>query len=524
MSSWGPWTDEAFARAKAQDKPLLAAAGARPPKLAREVSQSVARRFVAVLADPDSRPDAAARVGAGHLVVMDPDGVRRGVLPISSADLGAALERMADEASFASSGRPEDPAPAWSAAVPPKSLGSAPDETCLEEAFAEARSAAAAGGVAVEVLEALAYAVSERNDARALPLLEQGVDALLSGPLWDAANGAFRALGESPLRANARRVRLLWDVHALTGADRWRRSVEAATRYLLHALYDPRLGSFLSAPAPKSPVHTADGNAQAVLALLRASAFDVPGAPQAAGKALSFLQGLYDPILGLRHSAGGGGEEVCGLLGDAAWSALAFTEAFQATGDKAHREFADVLLRFLFQELWERDNGGFLDRVPRASDPAILRETRLDPGLNAVALEVCWRLHHLKGNANYRRWLDWALRGLWSLCGADAAGRAGLARVADMAARGRLDLELVGRPGETLSAALLAAARRAYAPRAIVSFVDPDDQGYIMAHKLTADSYPRLFGCGTDLRRLSDSAEPSGVAAVLCAMRAAEGV
>lgn len=522
MSPWIPWTDEAFARAKAQGKPLLASAGARPPELDPEASQSVARRFVAVLADPESRPDAAARVGAGHLVVMDPDGARRGVLPVSSADLAAALGRLADEASFASSGRPEDPAPARSAAVARQAPGSAPDEACLEEAFAEARSAAASGGVAVEVLEALAYAVSERSDARALPLLEQGVDALLSGPLWDAANGAFRASGQSPLRANARRVRLLWDVHALTGADRWRRAAEAATRYLLRELYDPRLGAFLSAPAPEPAVHTADGNAQAVLALLRASAFGVPDAPQAAGKALSFLQArLYDPLLGLQHASGGGGQEVRGLLGDAAWSTLAFIEAFQATGDKAHREFADALLRFLFQGLWERDDGGFLDRVSRAGDPAILRETRLDAGLNAVALEACWRLHHLKGNANYRRWLDWALRGLWPLCGADAAGRAGLARVADMAARGRLDLELVGRPGETLSAALLAAVRRAHAPRAIVSFVDPDDQGYIMAHKLTADSYPRLFGCGTDLRRLSDSSEPSGVAAVLCATRAA---
>jgi len=271
-------------------------------------------------------------------------------------------------------------------------------------------------------------------------------------------------------------------------------------------------------------VYPADGNALAALALLRAAAFDVPGAAETAARTLGFLQArLYDPILGLVHAQGGEGEAVHGLLGDVAWTALAFTEAFLASGVKQHREFADDLLRFLFQELWERDGGGFLDRVARADDPAILRETRVDPALNAVALEVCWRLHHLKGNANYRRWLDWGLRGAWPAATEDPQRLAGLARAADMAAQGRADFELVGRVGEARSAGLLAALRRAYVPRAIVSFVDPDDQDYILAHKLEADAYPRLFGCGADLRRLADAGEPDRVGDVIAAVRAAEG-
>ena len=270
-------------------------------------------------------------------------------------------------------------------------------------------------------------------------------------------------------------------------------------------------------------MYPADGNALAAMALLRAAEFGVAQAAEAATRALGFLQTrLYDPLLGLVHAQGGDGEAVHGLLGDAAWTALAFTEAFLATGIKQHREFADGLLRFLFQELWERDGGGFLDRVPRADDPAILRETRVEPALNAVALEVCWRLHHLKGNANYRRWLDWGLRGAWPADDADPERLAGLARAADMAVRGRADFELVGRPAETKSAALLSSLRRFCVPRAIVSFVDPDDQDYILAHKLEAESYPRLFGCGSDLRRLADAADPAGVGDVVAAVRAAE--
>jgi hypothetical protein len=66
---------------------------------------------------------------------------------------------------------------------------------------------------------------------------------------------------------------------------------------------------------------------------------------------------------------------------------------------------------------------------------------------------------------------------------------------------------------------LLNALRRHYLPRAIVSFVDPDDQDYILAHKLTADSYPRLFGCGRDLRRLADAGDEAAVALVVSAVR-----
>jgi hypothetical protein len=43
-----------------------------------------------------------------------------------------------------------------------------------------------------------------------------------------------------------------------------------------------------------------------------------------------------------------------------------------------------------------------------------------------------------------------------------------------------------------------------------------------MAHKLESDSYPCLFGCGADLRRLADACAPEGVGAVVAAVRAAE--
>ncbi len=490
MSPWVAWSDAAFARAREQKKPILAATGPLPPESLKAAAGEIESRFVAVLVDPETRPDAAARLG-GDAVVLDSEGARRAVVS-GAAELG----RLAELAS-APLAKP-DAGPAWTGAVREDSPAAGPDAAAIAAVFSRLESLPA---------EALLHAAGERGDAAAR----------------EAAVRVLSAEAEPPaLSARARRVALLWDAHALTGDAALKAKAAEASERLLRAHWDAQAGAFRRAPAPEPAVFPAEGNALAASALLRAHAFGQAGAGDAALKALSFVQNrLYDPLLGLLHAAGGEGENVCGLLGDAAPAALAFTDGYLLTGLKSQREFADALLRFLFQELWEREAGGFLDRVARAGDPLILREPRVDPGLNAQALELCRRLHHLKGNHNYRRWLEWGLRGAWPAAGGEPARAAGLARVADLHVRGRMDFELVGRPGESRADALLAAAHRLYLPRKTISFVDPDDQDYILAHKLEADSYPRLFGCGSDLRRLADAGEPAGVPAVAEAVRRA---
>lgn len=515
MSPWIAWTAEAFARAKAQGKPILAVVGPLPSEHLLAVEGEISNRFVAVLADPETRPDVAIRIGRDHAVVLDCDGARRAVLPLPSPGLGESLARLALEA--VTPLRPEGPsAPAWTGAVRETELSAAPDEQKISTVFAALVCLPAS--VDLEIVEALLYAAGERADAAARVALIRALEVRMAG--WDPVRRSFLSPSGSPLSLHARWASVFWDAHVLTGEARWRDAAADITEHLLRALWDSSTGAFRRAGKPEPTVYPADGNAYAASALLRAHAYGHPGAGETALKTLGFLQTrLYDPLLGLQHSAGGEGESVVGLLGDAAATALAFTDGFLATGMKAHREFADAMLRFLFQELWEREAGGFLDRVSRAEDPLILREPHVDPALNAVALEVCRRLYHLKGNHNYRRWLEWGLKGAWPAKTDDVSACAGLARVADMHARGRMDFELVGRPGEPKSDALLAAVHRLYLPRKVISFVDPDDQDYILAHRLEAETYPRLFGCGSDLRRLADAFEPAGVPAVAEAVK-----
>lgn len=375
----------------------------------------------------------------------------------------------------------------WTGAVGAPALGQL-DPEMPRAALAAVLRRAEPAHLSCAAVELLLHAAHEWQDAQARARARLELAELLR--LQDARTGAFS--GEDG--ATARRARLLWDAFALLGEPELGRAAERATAFLRRELDSGEGASRWGAQA----------NAQAALALLRACAFQAePRVRQAAAGVLVLLQTeLFDPGRGMSS----------GLLGDNAWAALAFTESFIMNGRKQDREFADGLMRHLFQDLWDKDRGGFMEKAPAPGAPPDERHGPLPPEGNAVALEALWRLHHLKGNANYKKWVDWGLRSV-------AAGSEdpALARVQDISARGRLELELVGRPGEARTDALLAALHSRYLPRKIVSFVDPDDQDYILAHKLEAPGYPRLFGC-LQHKPAASAAEPSQVGAVLAAL------
>lgn len=509
MIAWKEWSAEAFAEAERLGAPvLLLLPSGRPHSDLEKAFAGLAddaARCVTVCADRCDRPDVYLRYeqDAAPVALLSPRGE---VLARASLDeIGRLLSKWVQgyEPKDAASPAASASGPVWTGAV-----GGAGRSVPAPE---RPRAALAAllsrrDTLPVTAVELLLYAAAEWNDEKAAERLDQelaGVKARLSG-------------GARTLGGYANAARLLWDAHAHTKRENLREAALNLTSDMVRELYDAERRAFRHTPTPAAPLF-ADENAQAVLALQRAASFE-PGQRfgQTADEVLAFLRGsAYDPLLGMIHRRHDAGTMVYGLLGDNAWTILAFTEAFQLTGHKPHREFADGLARYLFQELWDRDGGGFLDRVPQRDDLGRLTAPRLArPEDNAAALEGLWRLHHLKGNTNYRRWLEW---GLGRFAAADGPMAAGLAKVQDMLARGRLDLELIGRPGDPAADGLLGAVHRHYAPRRIVSFVDPDDQDYILAHKLEAPTYPRLFGC-VDLRPVAHTDAPAAVSDVLKAL------
>ncbi|MHB2026837.1 MAG: hypothetical protein ACYCPQ_09440 [Elusimicrobiota bacterium] len=355
--------------------------------------------------------------------------------------------------------------PAWTGAVGEAADSEVP-ASWPSDALSELKKGLAGKTLGFDEIEFLLYAACEWHDE-------------------DAGRAACRALlskaAPGSLKTAAACARLLWNAHALIGGAELREAAQSATESIERNF---------SAP-----------NADAVLALFAADAFSDSGLKRRE-RALGALSLLEKRVL----TAEGGGD-----LQSNARAILAFAQAFEITGKKAFRERADGLARGLFQELWDRERGGFFEPGPDAASCGA--DERL--AANAAAFEAVWRVRHMSGNSNYGKWLAWGIRGLFALSqGRPIAARAGLARVFDMMSRGRLHLEIVGLPEDAQSSALVSACRRVFSPRAGLSWISPDDQDYIMAHKLQAPSYPRLFGC-VELRPIGSAQTPDEVPALM---------
>lgn len=501
---WEDWGVSPFSRARLEKKAVLLRVESKVFDSSRQWAESFERPevisaaadLVCVRVDADDRPGIAARYGLGAAILSADGEVMGRIAEDGAAALALALSTARAQPQQARAS--EAAAPVWTGAVGPKDTDPELDFSWPLQALPGVLAMKPEAWPCIDCLEFLLYASCEWKDGPALKSLVAALSGLAEGPLWDRKSGGFSpARAQKSLAPNARLARLYWDAFSLTRNELFSRTASQTVGWMTRELFDPARGAFLNVRASESGNRMyADGNAIAALALFKASAFENDKKHlEAANHILVFLTQLFDPRRGLAHFWDDGRASVYGLLGDQAWSCLAFTEAFLMAGNKPHREFADVLLRNLFQENWQRDHGGFLDRVPSPDDFGALKQPRLPVDLNAVAFEAAWRLNELKGNANYRRWVEWGLKHLVPRSKGDACLAAPLARVMDMVRKGRVDLELVGRIGDGRTDGFLTALHQHYLPRKIISFVDPDDQDYLMAHKLQADTYPRLFGC-----------------------------
>lgn len=356
----------------------------------------------------------------------------------------------------------------------------------------------------------LLYAFAENKDPGLAEFLEQKFSAFSDS-----------IEGEDNLFQAAETARLFWDAFSVLRTEQFLESGQKLVEFL-SGFYDDKLGALVD---PKRGAAFASQNAAAVRSFLAAYPYlQNQKLKDKVKNALEFIQGkLYDPLLGLiRRFPSVSKDLEYGYLDDCAASILAFTDAYLQSGNKSYRDFADVLAKSMLQELWDREKGGFLSHVKADSSsrssiilgrdnavPKNYEETASQEKIsqealfhNARAFEALWRLGYIKGQNAYFKWIDLGLHRFLDekILGAEAA----FASILDMRLQGRIELEIVGRVEEESSRKMLETLASFYAPRKIISFINPDDQDYILAHGLEAESYPRLFGC-VDLKRRADT-------------------
>jgi uncharacterized protein YyaL (SSP411 family) len=556
LVSWLEWDDGAFAKAKAEDKPILLDIGAvwchwchrmdadtydHP-----QVSALINQYFTPIKVDNDRRPDINARYNMGGwptTAFLTPDGeiitgatyvpptqmisLMRQVLQAYHNNKAALLEQAAEAAQQREqTSRPRarpDARLSWG--IVTQLVGSIARHydpvyggLGTEPKFPQAD--------AYDLLLA-EYVNGGKRDDRLIDMVSKSLLAMGDGGMYDHVEGGWFRYSttrdwsvphfEKMLEDHARLLVTYLNAYLVTRDDKIKSIVDKSLSYLTAVLYDAQHGTFagsqdadeeyyalslserrqMQAPFIDWTLYT-DWNAMMASALLLASV--VLSDASYRDTALRLLDVVWatchDDATGtLFHFWDDHGVHLPGLLTDHARVAQAELAAFEFTGDIKHLDRAQTLARAMLAHLADSD-GGFFDRPDDPAAPGALR-TRMKPiSENSLAADVFITLHHLTGRAEYLETGEQAL-----LAFADEYTRydtmaAAYGLTVNRAVNEPTEIAVVGTLSDPRARALLSAAWQAFLPWRVVLPLDPvRDAAAIAARGLTAASTPVAYVC-----------------------------
>jgi uncharacterized protein YyaL (SSP411 family) len=411
---WHEWSERPFARAASEDKPILLALTAAWCQACHEMDETsyavpeicdlVSRRFVPIRVDADARPDINERYNLGGwptTAVLTPDGELLAGATYLPADrlldllrqvCSAFDERRGEIADRAA--RARDRRRAGGAAP----VARAPDRSAvswildhLVEAFDPVH-----GGFGLEpkfphpaALRLLVLCARRQEDDRLLPMLTASLDAIGWRGLYDEVDGGFFRCSssrdwsephfEKVLDENAAMLDLYLEAWQLLDHRPYRNKGIDIIRYVHGTLADTAAGGFFASQRAdeayyrgrtaggRPPVDRAkyvDQNCRMMAAYIRAGELlDDPAISEFAINSLDRLMAAtYTPGAGVSHTAAGEGS-VRGLLPDQIAAIDALLAAADASAREPYRMLAAELGHFCASSMWDRQRGGFFDRI-----------------------------------------------------------------------------------------------------------------------------------------------------------------
>jgi uncharacterized protein YyaL (SSP411 family) len=433
MIPWEIWGEAAFARARAEEKPIFLHIGATwchwchvmddgtytHPGVARILTE----RFVAIRVDTDERPDVNERYNQGgwpSVAVLDAAGeVLLGRTYAPAGELVMLLQGVSEP------GRRWSIAPSPPEPPPEPSPGPAVLYPRVEKAFDRYHGGFGDFqkfphvGVCEWLLDRRLRGIDDGG------MLRKTLDGMAGGGLWDAEAGGFFRYAtqddwsephhEKLLEDNARLLNLYLRAYAVEKTPMWRARAEGVVRWAVATLWQDAAGAFggsqdadarwygaapgdRGAPPAVDPTIYSGWNGLMAAALVRAAAaWNRPGL---FGLARSVGEVLLARVEAGRVARVPGG--ISGLLTDQAEVGAAFLHLWQRSGERRWRDAAVATLT------WARDHlaapeGGFYDALP--DGPGLLRHRRRPMPGNVAMAEAAWRLGALLGD---RTWLDLA--------------------------------------------------------------------------------------------------------------------
>ena len=393
---WRPWGTDAFARARAERKPILLSIVAPWSIGCGEMDRVsfgdattaalINDRVVAIRVDADFRPDIADRYDLGGLpttAILASDGtLLGGGTFVRPERLQAALLKAiaAGQVRIPSGDVRVD----CRSAVAPAGTdtGSGADDPALTELIFSSFDETNGGfgdapkfPLTAPVRLALDL-YAEHQSAGMRDRAVRTLDAMGWGPLYDEEHGGFyRCAGaadwtaphrEKLLATNAALLDLYLHAGVVLGDERWFARAVDLVQYINVALAASN-GAWRASEDAEPGRQFSDGNALAASAMLRAAGiFQDDALGKRALDALErVLLASYKPGHGVAHSAAG----VRGLLADQVAMAAANLDAWESTGNVVYRMMAEELMHYALRTMWDGSGGGFFDRVDNPEEP-----------------------------------------------------------------------------------------------------------------------------------------------------------
>ena len=436
---WLPWSANAFTQAREASKPVLLFISAawcrwcddmeRTTWAESSVQKLVEDCFVAVRVDADRRPDIFDRYTLGGVpttAFLTGDGFAfGGGTYVAAQRMAGVLEQAAG--AFASRRDEIDRRALDRFGTTAEQSGPILSSSELTARVFDSYDAEHGGFGSGEKFPLtaplhLALALSESSPSPFRAIVEQTLDAMTDGALYDDVDGGFfryaasrdwqNATEEKLLDVNAALLRVYAEAADMLRAGRYREVADDILRYVQTALADPVDGGWAGSQRGDSVDRTlyTGWNAQMVSAVLRAARLlDDAALGQFAVKSLErVLLAAYRPGEGVAHYHDGAAQ-VRGLLDDQIQMTAAALDAFEATGNVVYSMMAEELGHYVLRTMWDDADPGFFDRVDGDDEIGLLRRRAKPFVSNCEAAAVMGRLTAASGTHEFREKAEAAL-------------------------------------------------------------------------------------------------------------------
>lgn len=568
---WFEWHPESFQLAKILDRPILLDLTAVWCYWCREMEENsyadsqVVRLanelFVPIRVNVDRRPDISERYNFGGLpttAILTPDGdtisagtyipaeeLKTWLLSQSEYFRAQKVEIKRRLASFAAETSPVPAEGELSEAII-RDL-----RQCLLENFDRVY-----GGFgtqpkfplpdAVELALNAAHTTGEEVFRR---ILTKTLNEMAIGGLFDRIEGGFHRYSttrdwssphfEKILEGNSELLRNYVRAYKLTGDEEYRKIGERTVEYMLKTLWDPEKAAFYGSQAADEEYYNlprderlgrkqpsvdktfyTSWNACAIISLIEAASISPLESnllSQCENVANFLFKVGFDESKGMHHYFDPA-PTLTGLLTDNLEMASALLNLHMATGNQTYLRRANELAQVMQTEFWDKENGGFCDRVKSLTAEGHLRHSEKNLQENSTIAEFLLKLGALTGNAE-----NTVVAGKTLELFADSYSELGLqasgyAQTVNLALHGTIRIQIVGSRIDSVFQEFLKAASSLLEPRCVVLPLDIEESRERIRQLHTTcstDTYARVC---TDTMRSEPLSDPSELAVKVSAV------